>query len=147
MIPTHIIIHHSLTKDSDTVSWQAIRRYHMEELGWNDTGYHAGIELVAGRFEILLGRMPTVPGAHCKEEGMNYKALGICCVGNFDLQSDVDIFVNRGGFDLAVRLVRSWCEIMRIPPTNVKRHSDYAPYKSCPGKAFPWTRFLGAIGA
>lgn len=141
MIPTHIVIHHSLTADGKVVDTQAIRRYHMETNGWKDIGYHSLIELINNRYEVLLGRMWTEDGAHCKENGMNRCSLGICVVGNFD-QTDVP----EEAFKLLVRLVNSMQQIYNIPVANVKRHSEYATYKSCPGTRFPWDRFIAAIG-
>jgi N-acetylmuramoyl-L-alanine amidase len=140
MIPSYIVIHHSLTKDGQTVSWGAIRKYHVETLGWNDIGYHFGIELINDHYEILVGRMMTEVGAHCKEQGMNNRSVGICVVGNFD----VDI-LNTLQMEMLVKLVKSIKAVFAIPKANVKQHHEYASYKSCPGTQFPWDQFIGAL--
>jgi len=140
MRPSHIVIHHSLTKDGQAVSWDAIRWYHTNTLGWKDIGYHCGIEQVGGRYEILLGRMLNEIGAHCKESGMNSKSIGICLVGNFDLAPPQQAQV-----DLLVKFVRSLMELLSIPVANVHRHADFATHKSCPGTLFPWEEFIGRL--
>ena len=136
MTPTHIVLHHSLTKDSGTVSWGAIRRYHTKDLGWRDIGYHFGIEMVNDSCEILLGRMPYETGAHCTQQGMNNTSLGICFVGNFDIEKPSDIMWKKG-LDLCSVL----CKAFKVPVDNIHGHNYYAPYKSCPGKLFNVERF------
>src|SRR5687767_4288274 len=125
MKPSAIIIHHSLTRDSGTVSWGAIRKYHMETLGWNAIGYQLGIEKIGDQYEILMGRMLDEVGAHTK--GLNAKSIGICIVGNFDEEE-----LPREALELLLTLCRSLMDIFGIPVENVKRHSDYAD-KTCPG--------------
>jgi len=137
MNPTHIIIHHSLTEDGKTVSWGAIRFYHVHKNGWAQIGYQLGIELIGNHYEILMGRMLNEVGAHTV--GMNSHSIGICMVGNFDLEPPPN-----AQLDLLVSLTRSLMEIFDIPIENVKRHADYAP-KSCPGKLFPWAEFIGRL--
>jgi N-acetylmuramoyl-L-alanine amidase len=140
MTPQHIIIHHSLTKDSGTVSWKAIRMHHMAELGWKAIGYHYGIERINGDYEILKGRMDNETGAHCRQEGMNKKSLGICCVGNFDLHAPDMVIKYK-----LITLVRSLMKIYSIPIENVSPHSKYATYKTCPGSKFDFPKFLKGL--
>lgn len=136
----NIILHHSLTKDSKTVSWDAIRHYHTVELGWKDIGYHFGIELIGGHYEILTGRMMDQEGAHCRKHQMNKKSIGICFVGNFDVQEPP-----KEQWDLGVKLVKSLLRILAIPKSSVSGHCEYTPHKSCPGKLFDLDKFRTEI--
>lgn len=136
--PTHIIIHHSLTKDTDSVSWGAIRHYHVNTMGWRDIGYHFGVELVRGIYTIQIGRDEKESGAHCK--GMNSKSVGICCVGNFDEKEPPEAMLKE-----LRRLVGYIMKFNNIPVENVRGHHDYASYKSCPGKLFDMEAFRNSL--
>lgn len=140
MIPKHIILHHSLTKDGQTVNTRAIRRWHIEHNGWSDIGYHFVIEKVQNEIEIFCGRMLGQRGAHVKESGMNSKSFGICFVGNYDLAPPPPDMWNKG-----LLLVRSLMGTFNIPRTNVRGHKDYAPYKSCPGDRFDLDAFRRSL--
>lgn len=133
--PTEIILHHSFTKDSKTVSWQPIREYHLS-LGWRDIGYHYGIEMVNDKFEILVGRFEGTNGAHTKEDKANWRSIGICCVGNFDNEPP-----DMAQWNILLELCENICRRYNIPVQNVKGHREYAPYKSCPGNAFDLIKF------
>lgn len=136
MRPTHIILHHSLTADSKTVSWAAIKEYHTKELHWKDIGYHFGIELIGDSYQVLLGRMMPDPGAHCREKSMKATSLGICFVGNYDLCEPPPEM-----WRLGLRLVMSLREVFLISRDHVHGHHEFAGYKSCPGTKFDMDRF------
>lgn len=138
MTPKRITLHHSLTEDSDTVSWGAIRAYHTRTLGWRDIGYHFGIELLRGHYEILMGRMPDDQGAHVA--GHNTDNLGICFVGNFDNHPPPDEQLLLG-----VKLVQYLRTIYNIPLNEIYMHRHFNPHKSCPGHKFPFERFIALL--
>jgi hypothetical protein len=122
-----IIIHHSLTRDSGTVSWGAIRTYHISR-GWKDIGYHFGVELINNQYEILIGRPWNETGAHTR--GINTKAIGICFVGNYDEIPPPTDMLLKGG-----KLISCLMKDFGIPLKNVRPHRAFAD-KTCPGKLF-----------
>lgn len=137
MKPNKIIVHHSLTKDGWTVSWQAIRKFHTGiipgcSFKFHDIGYHFGIEQINDRYEILQGLMIGETGAHCR--GQNKNSIGVCLIGNFDETVPDDLQIRS-----AVRLISSLCDVLVIPHSEVYGHRHFAPYKTCPGANFSMT--------
>ena len=140
---THIIIHHSLTKDSLTVSWDEIKKFHMTDPKHmnKDIGYHFGVEQIENDFQVLVGRPLTIVGAHTNQQNMNSRGIGIMFCGNFDLTIPSDLML-----ETASRLIIApLMEIFKISPDHIHRHGDYASYKSCPGTKFPWVRFINIL--
>lgn len=132
-IPKKVVIHHSLTKDSGTVSWGAIRNYHMYNRGWSDIGYHAGVELVKSGastyYEVFIGRMWDVVGAHTR--GLNHDSLGLCFIGNYDKEEPPGAMLIVG-----VKIIRLWMKLYNIAVSDILGHRDFLGYKSCPGTQF-----------
>lgn len=137
MRPTHIILHHSATQDGKTLSWDDIKRYHLQTNGWKDIGYHYGIEQIEADTMILVGRMLDEAGAHCV--GMNAKSLGVCFVGNFGLAEPP-----KESWDAGIRLVSSLCRVFGIPHENVQGHRDFSD-KTCPGRKFDLALFRSQL--
>jgi len=132
-LPTKIIVHHSLTRDSGSVSWGAIRKYHTKTLKWKEIGYHVGVELVKSGeelyFEALLGRMWDRRGAHCK--GENRDSLAICFIGNFDKEKPGKQLLAAGA-----KVIALWLDFFCLAIKDIYSHHDFAPHKTCPGKLF-----------
>jgi hypothetical protein len=126
------MLHHSLTEDSGTVSWPAIKRYHVQTMGMQDIGYNFGVELTGDDYEALIGRRLDIPSAGCPQGNMNDLAWHICFVGDFDKvpppPEQVEVFVKRIWLPLR--------DGFGLDPKKIVFHREYAPWKTCPGLAF-----------
>lgn len=137
--PKHIILHHSITprdlnKDITENSFNnshKAREFPASFFKGNTwyIGYHY---VIYGDGEIRQYRDHNEPGAHCKEDGMNYKSIGICLVGDFDNEtpSKAQIGSLRG-------LVNELRDTLSISVENIAPHRKYATYKSCYGTSLP----------
>ena len=137
MKKTHIIIHHSLVSYTKNPSqFEAIERYHAGK-GWGKgTGYNFVIEKDGLREN---GRSLSTLGAHCYQQGMNRKSIGICLSGDFDIEEPT-----REQCESLLKLILELQEAHGIPDENVELHRDYATYKSCPGNLIPDNILNGA---
>lgn len=133
--PKRIILHHSLTKDTGTVSWGAIRYYHTKVIKkpYSDIGYHAGVELVKSGdqnyYEIFMGRMWDTQGAHTR--GNNHDSIGLCFIGNFDNHLPSIAQLQAGA-----KIVSLWLQLFDLTIGDIHLHRDYDSNKSCPGNLF-----------
>lgn len=136
--PQYIVVHHSLTDDDFGVlqsegsfnSTHKARGFQKSQLGWH-IGYHY---VIYGNGEVRQYRRDDEEGAHTKERSMNYKSLGICLAGNFDIGKDIP---KPEQFKALHRLLDKLQETYRIPNHKVHPHRYYAPYKSCWGNLLP----------
>ena len=76
---TKIVVHCSATPSDRDVDAAEIRRWHVDENGWDDIGYHFVIRRDG---TIEPGRDLDAVGAHCLS--VNYESVGVCLVGGLD---------------------------------------------------------------
>lgn len=119
--PNKIILHHSAT---DEGTLESIRRYHVENNGWKDIGYHY---LITTDGVLHEGRDERTVGAHTK--GQNYESIGICLVGNFD-----EYKPNTDQLNTLHRLLNHISS--RYGELPIYGHNEFSS-KTCPGIKFP----------
>jgi len=138
---TEIILHCSATRpnwmhDAGTAAKVAeIRRWHMQDRGWRDIGYHFVVDRDGS---VALGRPVEQTGSHVK--GRNAGTIGVCLIGGHGSSAYDDFSENfTQAQDKAVRaLIAELRE--RFGDVPVSGHNDYAA-KACPGfKADKWLR-------
>jgi hypothetical protein len=104
-----------------------IRRWHVQDRGWRDIGYHWVIDRDGA---VAPGRRETEIGAHV--ESHNRGTLGICLLGGFGASAD-DPFAKNFTLAQANATKRLIAEIKRRTAIElVSGHNDYAT-KACPG--------------
>lgn len=121
-----IVIHCAYTPPDMDVDAEEIRRWHVEERGWDDIGYHHVIKR-DGTYE--KGRPEETPGAHVY--GHNQDTIGVCLAGGMDAdRQNPDCNFTRQQWDKLEILVRSirW-QHGQIP---VHGHREYDSSKACP---------------
>jgi len=125
--PTHIIIHHTaVSREKNAVQFQAVKNYHISK-GWGDIGYHY---FIGPDGTVKVGRTEETPGAHCYQESMNYKSIGICLTGFFDVEDPTE-----RQLESLKKLVQKLRVKYGISASNVVGHRHFAP-KTCPGTRF-----------
>lgn len=112
-----------------------IRRWHVEERGWRDIGYHWVIDRDGA---VAPGRPENEIGAHV--EGHNRGTIGVCLLGGYGAKAD-DPFEKNFTPAQAAAVQRLIGEIkMRTAIQDVSGYNDYAK-KACPGFRVAITQF------
>lgn len=121
---TELIVHCSATPAGRDVSAADIRRWHKEERGFADIGYHFVVRLDG---TVEYGRSLANIGAHC--HGHNSRSVGVCYVGG--IGSDGRPADTRTPAQRQALLGLLTALHRRFPGASIHGHRDFAP-KACP---------------
>ena len=127
------IIHCSATRPN----WMALntfeeqvaelRRWHMQDRGWRDIGYH---RVIGRNGELAIGRSLYEIGAHVA--GHNAGTIGICLLGGHG-SSATDRFEDHFTPEQAHTLRVYLADLASLTPLKkISGHNEYAA-KACPG--------------
>lgn len=125
-----IVVHCAATKPGMNIGVSTIRRWHVEERGWRDVGYHYVIKRDG---TIQQGRDDEVPGAHAK--GHNKHSLGICLVGGMDKDGNAAVNYTRIQWQ-ALRILVTGLSA-QYPAARVCGHNELTRSKTCPNFNVP----------
>lgn len=127
---TRLTIHHTHTLEDmdptdDVQAMQAIQRFHQDERGWADVGYH----YVVGRDgRVYEGRPTSVQGAHAGADN-NIGNLGVSVMGSFGAALPAP-----RQLATVERLLRDLVERHAIPAGGLFAHREFKATE-CPGDA------------
>src|SRR2546423_1565105 len=119
-----IVIHHSATHSGGAATFDRMHR----EKGWDELGYHFvvgnGTDTRNGQIEVGPRWGKQKWGAHAKTADNRYNdfGIGICLVGNFDVDRPTDDQMKS-----LSKLVAYLMKTYHIPPDRVLGHGDTKP--------------------
>lgn len=119
-----IIIHCTATPEGRDVSIDEVRRWHVEERGWRDVGYHFLVRLDG---TVEEGRQIEMTGAHTRSH--NWDSIGIAYSGGMskDMTEPKDTRTDAQK-DALVDLI---CQLHDCYGGTVYGHRDFSE-KACP---------------
>jgi N-acetylmuramoyl-L-alanine amidase len=138
----HIVIHHSGT---DMGSEETFDRYHREHNKWLGVGYDFvignGNGARDGLVEVTFRWEQQIDGAHANHPEYNKYGIGICVVGDFNVN-----YPSPAQIDALVGLLNYLQERCRIPTDHVLGHRHVRTGSTdCPGKRFPWYEVISRL--
>jgi hypothetical protein len=135
-----VVLHHTWSPTAaqyrGKTTWDAIRKYHMEERGWSDIGYHFGVGPDRSIWKL---RPVERSGAHVLNR--NQHTVGVAMVGNFDVEDPM-----ANGLPTAAQVVRVLVDRFELKLENVRFHREFQD-KTCPGTKVDLGRFREMVGA
>ena len=124
---SQVIVHHTwrpTAADYHGLSTvRGVRRYHMQQQGWSDNGYHI---MIGPPGDIFLCRPMSRAGAHCR--GHNQYSIGLAYIADFDSDNPADY----PGVAVGQQVVAALLERFELTPEEIHFHREYAN-KTCPG--------------
>ena len=128
----YIVVHHSATRNG---SAKLFHKWHLKK-GWDGLGYHFvignGTSSGDGQVEVGYRWERQITGAHCGGRN-NIGKIGVCLVGNFDM--DKPTVKQMNSLKKLLKFLQVRCG---IPAERVRGHSEVVRkgYTHCPGKRF-----------
>jgi N-acetylmuramoyl-L-alanine amidase len=121
-----IIVHCTATPECREIDITDVRRWHVEERGWSDVGYHF-LVLLDGT--IQEGRSLERSGAHTK--GHNRDSIGVAYVGGMSADGEQSVPKDTRTEEQKEALVDLLCELRLCYGGKIYGHRDFSS-KACP---------------
>jgi len=140
-----IVLHHSATEVGSVESIDAAHKQRKDADGnpWRGIGYHFlvgnGRGMKDGEVAATFRWKEQCEGAHAGDLQYNTQGIGVCLVGNFEVEQPTPAQLKS-----LRELVATLSQECQIETKGIVRHTDIKA-TACPGKRFPWETLLGSM--